>query len=539
MNNNESFDMINRDPCLTYTKELKKILLDNDETIKSFNLGKPRVPMNPITPFLYGMVKIHKDNHPIRPVVSFINSPAYFLAGWLNNVLKNVLTLDFKYSIKNSMELVNRLREASCPTNFILVSFDVVNLFPSIPRLQSLNIIEHLLKNSPKVSQSQALCLSSLLNKCMNSDFCKFNNTIYRQLDGLPMGSSLSPLVAEIFMNYFENKLFISSHNLVKKIAFWYRYVDDTLVGWTGTMGELKDFLHFLNSLHPNINFTMEIEKNNKINFLDLTLTRSDNNIKFNIFRKPTQTDHMIPWESCHHISHKLAALNNLFHRLFSIPMSKEDFEEEKNIIFQMASKNGFPINIVNNTFRKKQRKKLCENSYIRFVRQEKLSFKRFISIPYLGKISTIIGRSLEKLNNNIHVCYRSVNTIAHLFSCLKDRLSNLDKSGVYLLACNSCPAEYVGQTGRSFQIRVREHLRSSRIEHDNRSAFGTHLKTTQHNFEIDRNFKVLHPLDKGKRLDILENIEIALSQSRSPQNLNDHSNHTYRQYVNALELFK
>jgi len=539
LSNNHSFSIIDKDPCQSFTNDLKKIFSENHETIKSLNNGLPRVPMNPITPFLYGMVKIHKPNHPIRPVVSFINSPAYFLANWLNNTLKNILTLDFKYSIRNSLELVNRLKKLTLPHNCILVSFDVENLFPSIPRLESLDIIGKLLKNSTKLNNSQIECLTLLIRKCLNCDFCKFNNVLYKQLEGLPMGSSLSPLIAEIFMNNFENVLFSSDHHFVKKVAFWYRYVDDTLVGWTGSVDELNSFLDFLNSLHPNLKFTMEVEFNNKINFLDLTLERLDNTIEFKIYRKPTQTDHMIPWDSCHHISHKMAALNSLLHRLFSIPMTKENFEEEKNIIFQMALKNGFPNDIIHSTLKKKQRQVLCENSYIKFLRKEKLHCKRFVTLPYLGTISTIIGRSLQKLDNNIKVCYKSVDTISHMFACLKDKLNNLSKSGVYLLSCGTCPAEYVGQTGRSFQTRIKEHLRSSRLEHDNKSAFGTHLKTTKHSFSTDQNFKVLHPLNKSKKLDILENIEIAISQSRSPQNLNDHSNYNYRQYVNSINLFK
>lgn len=54
-----------------------------------------------------------------------------------------------------------------------------------------------------------------------------FDNNYYKQTYGIPMESPLSPILAEIFMSDFENKLMNSNNTLVNKIIHWARYVDD------------------------------------------------------------------------------------------------------------------------------------------------------------------------------------------------------------------------------------------------------------------------------------------------------------------------
>jgi hypothetical protein len=52
------------------------------------------------------------------------------------------------------------------------------------------------------------------------------------------------------------------------------------------------------------MNFTIEEEKENKINFLDITILKENNNFSFDVYRKPTTTDTIIPNVSCHLLVH-------------------------------------------------------------------------------------------------------------------------------------------------------------------------------------------------------------------------------------------
>jgi hypothetical protein len=71
-----------------------------------------------------------------------------------------------------------------------------------------------------------------------------------------------------------------------------------------------------INNTVPNLNFTLGQEVENKTNFLDVTVTRNDNGLNFDIYRKPSFTDTIIPNDSCHPREHKLAAIRYLHNRM-------------------------------------------------------------------------------------------------------------------------------------------------------------------------------------------------------------------------------
>lgn len=91
-------------------------------------------------PRIYGLPKIHKDGTPLRPICSSVNSPSYNLCKYLTNILKN-LTKSSKYNVKDAMEFKNKIKGSYIYDDEILVSFDVVSLFPSIPVDLAIEII--------------------------------------------------------------------------------------------------------------------------------------------------------------------------------------------------------------------------------------------------------------------------------------------------------------------------------------------------------------------------------------------------------------
>jgi len=84
------------------------------------------------------------------------------------------------------------------------------------------------------------------------------------------MGSPLSPVIANLYMEDFEMK---AIEKATHKPACWYRYVDDTFVIWPRGQEELTDFLNHLNGIHNNIQFTMETEEVH-LSFLDIDIYR-------------------------------------------------------------------------------------------------------------------------------------------------------------------------------------------------------------------------------------------------------------------------
>ena len=77
----------------------------------------------------YGLPKVHKVSVPLRLIVSFINSPTYNLSKFLSRIMSSLLVN--RYSVRNSKEFVDYVKNFTIFENEILVSFDVVSLFTS------------------------------------------------------------------------------------------------------------------------------------------------------------------------------------------------------------------------------------------------------------------------------------------------------------------------------------------------------------------------------------------------------------------------
>ena len=117
------------------TDKFQKNIINTLNTFTEKLPNKPNIYhlrlMNPQPPILYGLPKLHKTNYPLRPVVSYINTPTYKICKYLNDLLKNMVIS--KFSIKNSFELTKNLQNLNIQNTDKLISFDVKNLFPSIP----------------------------------------------------------------------------------------------------------------------------------------------------------------------------------------------------------------------------------------------------------------------------------------------------------------------------------------------------------------------------------------------------------------------
>ena len=123
------------------------------------------------------------------------------------------------------------------------------------------------------------------------------------------MGSPLSPVVANIFMEDFEGTALVTC-DLPPKL--WLRYVDDTFVVWQHGENHLGEFLEHLNGLHTRIDFTMEEEVSGKLPFLDVLVKRKDNRLTTDIYRKPTNTNRYLNYRSSHHPRVKMGIIKTL-----------------------------------------------------------------------------------------------------------------------------------------------------------------------------------------------------------------------------------
>ena len=109
-----------------------------------------------LCPCFYGLPKIHKPGIPLRPIVSFVNSPTHAISGYLSRILSPVVG-NTDYTRGNSCEFADFMRDKILNACEELVSFDVVSLFTKIPVDLAVKVAEERLREDASLRQRTSL----------------------------------------------------------------------------------------------------------------------------------------------------------------------------------------------------------------------------------------------------------------------------------------------------------------------------------------------------------------------------------------------
>lgn len=314
----DSFTPLNADPTTTMKNKVNK-LIDNlyKANVISNKVKKSLKNWNTVPPRVFGQIKFHKPGHPLRLIVSTINSAAYKMARFLATILRK--SFKSKFSLRNSKEFVKKIRHMNISEVNVLVSFDVVNCFGNIPVELALEIIErdfHLVEPHTCIDKEDFI---KMLKLCLNeANYFVYEDKFYRQKRGMFMGSSLAPILVERVVEHFVEK---AINELDLQPDFWYTYVDDHL---TAIRPEMIQVVHDkLNSFHPLVQFTVEIQKDNgSIEFLDTTVYNIGNRIKTKWYHKPIASNRSLNFYSKHPRNMILNTATSFVKRVFCISHS-------------------------------------------------------------------------------------------------------------------------------------------------------------------------------------------------------------------------
>ena len=156
----------------------------------------------------------------------------------------------------------------------------------------------------------------ALLQFVLDNNFFVFQGGHFKQTFGCPMRSPVSAILANFVMEHVEEKALSSAPNPPK---WWFRYVDDSHV--CVKRQHVDEFHSHLNSINTHIKFTIEIESEGSIAFLDTKTTRHDDgSIIVSVYRKATHTDRYLDFKSYHHPQHKHSVVRTLMDRAKNIP---------------------------------------------------------------------------------------------------------------------------------------------------------------------------------------------------------------------------
>ena len=318
----ETYQPLDTDPSKTSVNRINQKLKQLKDKDKLNETTYHRIRPNECnstatTAKFYGLPKIHKENIPLRPIVSLPGSPTYELSKHLAMILHqqflHPLVKTSTHTVNNANAFLTNIKDLKLEPDEIMISFDVVSLFTSIPLDTAKRITNELLTNHDSWQTRTNLDkddILELLNLCLSTEF-SFQNSYYRQISGTPMGSPLSSFLAEAVMQDLEKRSV--THN--PDIRTWNRYVDDVLA--TVKKDKTDDILHCMNNTLENIQFTKEEQHNNQLAFLDVLLTRTnDGTINTQVYRKKTHTGQVLNFNSNHPTQHKISCIRTLFNQI-------------------------------------------------------------------------------------------------------------------------------------------------------------------------------------------------------------------------------
>jgi hypothetical protein len=467
LSDNTKFKLLDKDPTGSRENALTTLLrqMKDEEYLTQQEYWYIK-PVGSIPARLYGLPKVHKDNVPLRPIVSCIQSYNYRLGKFLAGIIKPIR--DSTYSLKNTNAFLQFLKENShLSKSNKMISFDIESLFTNIPVDETIEIICNKLyytnpKLRPFIPENYLRELLKFATKCTHF---LFNKKYYDQSDGVSMGTSLAAIFAEIFMADFEEKHLPGLLNNNSKLLAWRRYVDDTFTIFKADANpdEIKELL---NSFHPCIKFTVESEIKSTIAFLDVLVKRHDNGFDTTVYRKKTTTKLMLKWNSLIPTAYKKSSVTALVNRAIRICSKFDLLHNELLHIRKMANFNGYPSNFVEQIINKQLAKlypsKQIENQIQQTLNENK-NYK-YIEIPYIGAPSYAYAKRLKSIiqkndpTAQLRVIYQTTNQTRRYFPT-KDNLNKNQKSGViYQISCFNCKNTYIGKTIRQTYRRLNEH---------------------------------------------------------------------------------
>ena len=241
-----------KDPISTEEKKFRnKLDKMRKRGLISEEFYKKVVPCGSQPARFYGLAKVRKKDTPLRPIVSMPGSVYHKLSLEIAEWLKKLPEANINTKVKDVQTALSALH---LEDDEEIVSLDVESLFTNVPVHETISLAAELLyadenDDTPDIDKETFVTLLEMVS--VNVMFTSRTCDYYRQIDGVAMGSPVGPLLANIFLSQYDSEIGLHS-----KLCFQHmNYIVRTMI-----RGGENLLLQFVNTLHPNLRFTLEKE---------------------------------------------------------------------------------------------------------------------------------------------------------------------------------------------------------------------------------------------------------------------------------------
>ena len=381
------------------------------------------------------------------------------------------------YSVASTEEFLENLKKSVFDPKDKIVSFDVVSLYTNIPLAETIDIVVNTLYSdrSKRVPPVDKIVFKRLLEIATGGMFM-YKDALYKQVDGVAMGSPLGPSLANFFLGHIEQSKLFQNHDFYPIV--YLRYVDDILAVFEeGTT--YHPFFELLNKQHPNLKFTVDESTESSFPFLNVSMVISGKNVETWVFRKKTHTNVLLNFTAAVPNFWKTGLIKCLLSNARKICTSEALFKSEVEQLRMMFADNGYPRIFFENTFEKfiaSQEK--FETNELEEI--EETNIRHIFGVPWVGNASREYKKKItELIKQHLEVdisTYFTSSKVSSLFSLKSSTPHALKARVVYKYECLSDSGTYyIGKTKRHLVTRAKEHTtpKESNISEIKNHIFG------------------------------------------------------------------
>ena len=321
-------------------------------------------------------------------------------------------------------------------------------MYPSILVEEGLELLEskiqedETLQTKTDLTKSEIMKLSRL---CTEGLYFECELGFFKQNGGTQIGGPLSRLLADLII---ENKIQakIAQHPVWSQEWDWVRLVDDTLSVWKSEERFLQ-FFEYLNTLHENVKWTCETEKDKRLAIFDILIIRTDAGYSTTVYRKSSASDRYIHFTSAQAWKEKACAIRTLKARAIDYCSDQTLLAEELDYLLAVFIKNGYPENTVWRILYQESREKALTT----------IDLDKSLYVPYHPRAKRLYKIIQEQFGYNC--IFKKTQTLGDILLKKGRQIpKEYRKNIVYSIPCADCNKKYVGQTTKPLKKRNKEH---------------------------------------------------------------------------------